>query len=218
MSLLRLLTTGKSLVGVSGEDSRYRLTSQRLLPQFGPARNPFSGRAKAEPAPAEARSWENQGGKGASVAKASDAHLRGKPVTVRQSRVAPGVGSAKFEVRKLAGALWRRLVALLSGGQAKLRGLLARSGGKAAQPASPRFPKPPLQGELSLDRIKVVRNDLSDAVLELVPAKLPTVTAAPAPAPRAIEEHAEAKSARGGVTTLIVAQARCNLTRTDERC
>ena len=30
----------------------------------------------------------------------------------------------------------------------------------------------PVQGELSLDQIKVVRNDLSDADLEVIPAKL----------------------------------------------
>ena len=42
MSLLRLLTTGKSLVGVKDTESRYRVTSERLLPQFGSAKNPFS--------------------------------------------------------------------------------------------------------------------------------------------------------------------------------
>ena len=48
MSLLRLLTTGKSLVGVRDTESRYRVTSQRLLPQFGSARNPFSSTGEIE--------------------------------------------------------------------------------------------------------------------------------------------------------------------------
>jgi hypothetical protein len=42
---------------------------------------------------------------------------------------------------------------------------------KQPKPAVPQFTKAPLQGELSLDNVKVVRNDLSDADLEVVPAK-----------------------------------------------
>ena len=37
-----------------------------------------------------------------------------------------------------------------------------------------------VQGELSLDRVKVVRNDLSDSDLEIVPAKKPTQPTLPA--------------------------------------
>src|ERR1035437_10191334 len=55
MSLLRLLTTGKSLVGLKDLESRYRLTTQRLLPQFGPTRNPFSSNGKSAPAQTEAQ-------------------------------------------------------------------------------------------------------------------------------------------------------------------
>jgi hypothetical protein len=58
---------------------------------------------------------------------------------------------------------------------------------KPAKPAVPQFSKPPVQAELSLDRIKVLRNDLSDADLEVVPAKTkPARAAVPmAPAPSA---------------------------------
>jgi hypothetical protein len=41
-----------------------------------------------------------------------------------------------------------------------------------AKPAIPRFNKAPVQGELSLDNIKVVRNDLSDTDVEVVPARV----------------------------------------------
>jgi hypothetical protein len=204
MSLLRLLTTGKSLVGVTGEESRYRLTSQKLLPQFGPVRNPFSGRAKAEPAQTEARSLENHGRNGASVARPGLPDPTGEPAAVLQRVGEHRVVPAKFDVRNLAEALWRRVAALLRRWRAKSRGLLARSGGKAAKPTIPRFPKPPVQGELSLDRIKVVRNDLSDADLELVPAKPLAVPAVTAPAPRAAEKSAGAKIVWGRVTTQIL--------------
>jgi len=81
-------------------------------------------------------------------------------------------------------ALWQRVVALLSGGKAKLIGILGRVRPKTVKPAIPRFTKPAVQGELSLDRIKVVRNDLSDADLEVVPAKVPSAAASPGPASR----------------------------------
>jgi len=108
---------------------------------------------------------------------------------------------ARVDGRKLAAAIWQRLVGLLSGAQAKLTGLFARSGRKEAKPAIPRFAKPAVQGELSLDRIKVMRNDLSDADLEVVAARPPVVPAATAPTPRAAEEDAGTKSAWGRATT-----------------
>jgi len=204
MSLLRLLTTGKSLVGMSDVESRYRLTSQRLLPQFGPARNPFSSRTKAEPAQTEARPLEDHDGNGASVARPALRGPEGEPAAVLQPGAEHRAVPAKFDPRNLARVLWQRAAALLSRWQAKLCGLLARSGGKAAKPAIPQFLKPPVQGELSLDRIKVVRNDLSDADLEVVPAKAPSAPAAIALAPREVEKTDGAKSAWGRVTTRIL--------------
>jgi hypothetical protein len=40
-----------------------------------------------------------------------------------------------------------------------------------SQPLIPQLAKRPVQGELSLERVKVVRNDLSDTDLEIVTAK-----------------------------------------------
>jgi hypothetical protein len=201
MSLLRLLTSGKSLVGLRDTESPYRLTSQNLLPQFGPARNPFSNRVKAEPAQTEARSSENHSEGAASVAKPNIPPQSGEPAAVPQKRAEHRAVPAWFSARNLAVALWRRLAALLSGSQTRLFGLFARPSGRAAKPAIPRFPKPPVQGELSLDRIKVVRNDLSDADLEVVAAKPPAAPAATAPVPRAVEKADVTKSAWERATT-----------------
>ena len=115
---------------------------------------------------------------------------------------------AKFDARMRAEALWRRLAALLSGWQVKLRGLFARSGSKAAKSAIPRFPKPAVQGELSLERIQVVRNDLSDADLEIVPARPIATPATATPAPRLIVKAEGAKSAWGRVTSRILGAGR----------
>ena len=62
-----------------------------------------------------------------------------------------------------------------------------------SKPAIPAFNKGPVQGELSLDNIKVVRNDLNDADIEVVST---TVKAKTAPAPEkaagaAVEETPE---------------------------
>src|SRR5258708_32731579 len=41
MSLLRLLTTGKSLVGLKKPEHRYHLPGETALPKFGGKKNPF---------------------------------------------------------------------------------------------------------------------------------------------------------------------------------
>ena len=208
MSLLRLLTAGKSLVGLRDAESRYRLTSQRLLPHFGPARNPFSSGAKDEPAQTEARSPGTQSESVTPAAKPGTLGPSGEPAAVLQKGAEHRAVPARFDARNLAVALWRSLAALLRGWQGKLRGLFARSGGQAAKRAIPRFAEPPVQGELSLDRIKVVRNDLSDADLEVVSAKPSAAPAAPAPAPRAVEKAEGTRSAWGRVTNRFLGAAK----------
>src|SRR6185437_11755840 len=52
MSLGKLLTTGKSLVGLSQSTSRYQL-QKGALPKFESAKNPFAAKTPAEPAERE---------------------------------------------------------------------------------------------------------------------------------------------------------------------
>src|SRR5690348_15827254 len=49
MSLGKLLTTGKSLVGLSHSSARYQLQKD-ALPKFESPKNPFAAKASAEPA------------------------------------------------------------------------------------------------------------------------------------------------------------------------
>jgi hypothetical protein len=60
----------------------------------------------------------------------------------------------------------------------------------------PRFAKTPLQPELSLDKVQVVRNDLSDADFEVVSAKMP-VAVSSGPAALTSPERFEPAGARG---------------------
>jgi hypothetical protein len=201
MSLLRLLTTSKSLVDLRDAENPYRLSSQRLLPHFGPTRNPFTSRPKMDLTPTEARSPQVPGGTSPFVAKTGSLAPRREPAAVPQKRAEHRAVSAKFDARILALALWRKLAGLLRWWMVKLGGLFARSDRKPAKSAIPRFPKPAVQGELSLERIKVMRNDLSDADLELVPARMPAAPATSAPNLPAVEKAEVTRSVWGRVTT-----------------
>jgi hypothetical protein len=74
---------------------------------------------------------------------------------------------------------------------------------KEAKPAIPRFPKPPVQGELSLDKIRVMRNDLSDADLEVIAAKAPAAPARSEPALHTAKEVGVAESRWRGATAAL---------------
>jgi hypothetical protein len=148
MSLLRLLTTGKSLVGLKESDTRYRVTRQRMLPRFGSAKNPFCATDASAPARAAAQS----------------------PSVAPAKQPAAWVGSLW---RKLAGTFRSRKATPQRAWAGKLSSLLSRPGRKPGAFAMPPPTKRPVQVELSLDTVKVMCNDLRDADLEIVPAKSP---------------------------------------------
>jgi hypothetical protein len=198
MSLLRLLTTGKSLVSISDAESRYRVTSQRLLPHFGADRNPFSSSGKAEPTHTGPRPLGDHGPTGTLSTMRSVPALSGGREAVPQTRPEGKASLLSSNRHSPSGVLRGRMSALLDGWKERLVGLFAHRRCKATKRVIPRFPKPPVQGELSLDRIKVLRNDLSDADLEIVRAKPPTV-----PAMRAVEDIAGARNAWGRLTARI---------------
>jgi hypothetical protein len=200
MSLLRLLTTGKSLVGLKDLESRYRLTTQRLLPQFGPTRNPFSSNVKSEPAQTEARVPGSDVGKDASAAGRGSTDSCGATPAALPSGVQNRTASTSTGVRRFKEVLRLKAAALLSGCKGKLAGIIGRVRVKEAKPAIPRFTKPPVQGELSLDRIKVMRNDLSDADLEVIAARAPTAPVSSEPALQADKEVGFTESRWGGAT------------------
>ena len=47
MSLMRLLSAGKSLVGLKDNASRYRMGNPGMFPKFGSGKNPFGKETKA---------------------------------------------------------------------------------------------------------------------------------------------------------------------------
>jgi len=148
MSLGRLLAAGKSLVGGRDGAGRYRVNKHIALPKFVSPRNPFASTAKAD-----AESASGADAKRAIVIRTlADA---GKPAKSNSS-----VG--------------RRAVRLLGSWGQKINPLprLARKPGPVKS-LIPRGAKTPVQPELSLDKVQVVRNDLSDADFDVVPTKTP---------------------------------------------
>jgi hypothetical protein len=156
-----LLTAGKSLIGLQNVTSRYRMRSRFLLPKFGAAKNPFASdvsdvsEAVPEPAP-EVRPMSEEEVAAANLKETK--RLPVAPPALIPRGLAPTVKRESiFErILKLNPLAWWK---------------------SWRTPARRPLPRPsratPVQGELSLDKITVVRNDLTDADLEIVPAKTP---------------------------------------------
>lgn len=136
MSLLRLLTAGRCLVGLKDTCNRYRVNEGALLPKFESAPNPF--RKTVLP------------GKNVQEALAESA------------AAASTVADCKVEARAgLAGRMTSGLRNLVKGGPAK----------------ASKSSRQPVQSELALDNIRVLRNDLSESDIEVVPVRKPALEA-----------------------------------------
>ncbi len=125
MSLLRLLTAGKSLVGLKDSANRYRPAAKRSLPTFPSKAHPFRTTAKPE------------------------AELAAAPVESGESPADQNPAEPKR-------ASVTEKISAFFGGRSK------------AHKAPAQHAPAPVQAELSLEDVKVVRNDLSDADLEVV--------------------------------------------------
>ena len=171
MSIGRLLAAGRSLVGVQNGSSRYRLDKRTRLPKFGSVKNPFSPEERKPVAPQTAAP-QLDSPKEVDPA-ATESVVRATPPAANP--VPPATARLRRAVRRL------REWCVEANPLPRLAGP-ARS---AIKPM-PSFSGAPVQSELSLDEVKVVRNDLSDADLEIVPAK-PARSAEAVPVP---EENA----------------------------
>jgi hypothetical protein len=191
MSLGKLLSSGKSLVGLSQSDSRYHL-QKGALPKFESAKNPFASKAPAEPAEREPQLPKLSPAEVAPATPNNTQRLStlGALIADREASVAASRNSHPVQPAEPAKALEPAKApeppAVVDSWLKKINPMVWFNRKPAEpKPAIPRFSKPhaPVQGELSLDNIKVMRNDLSEADVEVVPAKVraPKVMAAPAP-------------------------------------
>lgn len=143
MNLGKLLGAGKSIIG-AGKPAAYRTDKRLYLPQFVSPKNPF-----AKPA-----------------ATATQAELS-KPAP--QTSAAPVPKSVPSWVKTQTTS-----VLATQGATARTTNWMSRLNPVAifrAAPASAGRLATPVQAELSLEKVKVVHNDLTDADVEIVPMK-----------------------------------------------
>ena len=147
MSLGRLLSSGKTLIGAYGETHRFRVNKRVALPKFVSPNNPFASGAQQECAEARTTTAAMP-----TKAKVRATNAPAPPAALRKLspvRAFKWVGELGAKLNPLA--MLRRRGGLVANAQA---GVTA-----------------PIQRELSLDTVRVLRNDLSDCDLELVPKK-----------------------------------------------
>jgi hypothetical protein len=152
MSLIRLLAAGSSLRGIKDHPSPYKMTQDHLLPKFGSNKD-------AEP--------QEQG---LMPTPASPPALRPARETLPSPGTIPPASGNEIRVAGADAATPSAPPAPTKGGP-----FLRWAHGK--NPFRPKLAvkkRPvPVQGELLLEGVKVVRNDLNETDLEVVPAIKP---------------------------------------------
>ena len=174
MSLLRLLTTGKSLVGLNESEIPLPRDARTVVAPVWPGQESIQHDRKIGGRAARSRCKGTEAGLGAQPANAERSAVAGsRPVrrarrcSLKAANDAGRVRVARVEERPV-GAGSAPCEPTAPGNCAHC--VPARLASPRGRP-SRRSTKLPVQGELSLDKIKVVRNDLSDADLEVVPAQ-----------------------------------------------
>ena len=173
MKLLRLLSAGRSLVGLKDAGNRYRPSDKGALPVFRPVQHSFRKTASSK---GSAAAYETKVAPSTAPAESSAFEL---PAQQGQKQnfpdaVSPPAITQQRSVESDGQRVGCERPSLAGGGN----GEIAKAGWFRCWPfhkrktsGIPPLPKKPvpLQGELSLDNVKVVRNDLRDSDLDLVP-------------------------------------------------
>jgi len=185
MNIGQLLAAGRSFAGQKDRVGRYRQVNPKSIPKFdaggSPRRQVSAGSSSAE---AEAR--ENQ----AQSAQPQPAVKVHEPVARPKGALSLGPICRADLPRKPT--FWARLLSLVWPAK-------RREGLQKGSTASKR----PIQVELRLEQVKVVRNDLSDTDLELVPSKpKPREVPPESKDPPSLRQTA-AKSARAGMVSIL---------------
>lgn len=167
------------MVGIQDSKSRYRSVDPRAMPKFGSEKKIYTENAGENGVRASVTKPSVQPTK-AEVSVVAERNVEAAPAD-KKVGISRGAEKASIPVARQDRSGW---VGQLG---SKLSSLVSQRP-KPAKGAIPRFNGVPVQGELSLDNIKVVRNDLSDADLEIVAKK----AAQPDPEPNqpAIQERA----------------------------
>ena len=168
MSLMKLLSVSHSFVGGRNQSGRYKMAEQSLLPKFAPVGRPISLAPIRDPAVAPAQHKSDK----TESATSAPGFASANPM--------PAVEYPPGKTPSFVGPMARTIAAVTPQPSAAVC--------LNAVPASTNWfrfgknpfthlrtertgPQTPVQTELSLDAVRPVRNDLSDADLEVVPVK-----------------------------------------------
>jgi hypothetical protein len=185
MSLIQFLSVTRTFGAVRDAPSRFKMTQENLLPKFGPKAGASEPVLHAEePAVDRETSAVKVEEKIRAPVGKTGARHRNEPLGKR-TQMSEGPAKMKTEILEqsripgepASGSSPRKGWTLLTGvllwpvkGLGKLFGFSSPLQSKASRPARKRGP---VQGELGLDMVRPVRNDLNDSDLELIPAPKP---------------------------------------------
>jgi hypothetical protein len=176
MSLMKLLSAGKSLMNSGEPMGRYRLDTGYRLPKFGPKKNPFLKPPEEKPAGQVEMQMPAPIQKAAEQVRLSPVELQAAALkeTQRLPVEAPLVPPLEKLHPVLAMLDWMDDTAVTLKariGKLEFSKLVPKRKPVAPLPVVQETVAGPLQPELSLEKVRVMRNDLSDADLEIVAVK-----------------------------------------------
>jgi hypothetical protein len=164
-------------MGMRDHASRYQMRTENLLPKFVSDKNPFAAQAEtgkrdaanpptSAPEPSAPASAKSETGSlfdppPSAAEPRADARVEAKQQPALASATPARPAAAPAKKRAPIGGWLNKLN--------PLKHLPARTA--TAKRAKSQAVRPPVQTEMSLERVKVVRNDLSDADLEIIPAR-----------------------------------------------
>src|SRR2546429_8355800 len=168
MSLIKLLSVSQSLVGGRNQPGRYKMADQNLLPKFAPMGRRISLAPKRKPQEplAQIGSDKLKTRTTASRVESAPGAAASDP---RQGRTSPLAGATAEVVTTVAPKTPTALC--VNAIPASTNWFRLRNNPFATRLAVKTNSQPPARTELSLEAVKPVRNDLSDADLEVVSAK-----------------------------------------------
>jgi hypothetical protein len=147
MNPLRLLTKGRTIRGLKERPGAYKLLEKSVLPNFSGPKRPVPTTPHPEPVNAQAALFEQPQPKPET------------PVPVKVAPVpVPAPTAAPAKDQPLKPSLWSRLAGAVTGWTQQ----------RIPWRKAPPFQSPSVQTELGLDKVRVIRNDLSDDDLEVV--------------------------------------------------
>lgn len=183
MSLTNLLAVGRSVIGIRSEPTRYKMTQDNLLPKFAPVGRPVSLAPITHP---EAALQETVVELAPQVELPVAEDLFAPPAPVAKTvEVAAQAVTHPLEAKPVKAkasaqpVTQRKLESLADARREQARSWFKNPFASVGKAKSERTL---VQTELLLEQVKVVRNDLSEADIEVVPSAVKAEVVAPAPA------------------------------------